>query len=147
MLYESLGVCSVSGSPQEKLPTLFDAAFDESIIGGDLIAEVRVSTVRRAIANLVSNAAGFGEHVAISVRRNGSRIEIIVDDDGPGIPKDQIEEALKPFSRLDESRNQNRKGVGLGLAITRDVARNHGGELRLGDSPMGGLRAVLSLPG
>lgn len=114
---------------------------------GDLIADVRVSTVRRAIANLVSNAAGFGEHVTVSVRRNGGRIEIIIDDDGPGIPKDQIEEALKPFSRLDESRNQNRKGVGLGLAITRDVARNHGGELRLSESPMGGLRAVLSLPG
>lgn len=112
-----------------------------------LVADVRASTVRRALSNLINNAASFGERVSVSLRRTKNRIEIIVDDNGPGIPKDQYDEALKPFSRLDESRNQNRKGVGLGLAIARDVARNHGGDLRLDESPLGGLRAVLSLPG
>jgi len=113
----------------------------------NLIADVRATTVQRAIENLVGNAASFGDQVAVSVRRARNRIEIIVDDNGPGIPPDQYDEALKPFSRLDESRNQNRKGVGLGLAIARDVARNHGGELRLDESPLGGLRATVSLPG
>lgn len=113
----------------------------------ELIADVRASTVERAVSNLVGNAASFADQVAVSVRKTKTRVEIIVDDNGPGIPEDQYDEALKPFSRLDESRNQNRKGVGLGLAIARDVARNHGGELRLGESPLNGLRAVLSLPG
>ncbi len=113
----------------------------------DLIAQVRIAAVQRALSNLIENAAGFGDKVAVSLRRTKHRIEIIVDDNGPGIPKDQRDEALKPFARLDESRNQNRKGVGLGLAIARDVARNHGGDLRLDESPLGGLRAVLSLPG
>lgn len=109
-------------------------------------ADVRPGTVRRCLSNLIGNAVDFGDHVAVSLQRNGSRLEIFVDDDGPGIPEDQIEEALKPFNRLDESRNLNRKGVGLGLAIARDVARSHGGDLRLSESPMGGLRAKLSLP-
>ncbi|MHA6289333.1 ATP-binding protein [Maricaulis sp. CAU 1757] len=114
---------------------------------GPLDAEVRPSAVRRALSNLVANAMSFADHVEVSVVRAGPRIELRVDDDGPGIDEADFEEALKPFSRLDESRNQNRQGVGLGLAIARDVARNHGGELRLARSPLGGLQATLSLPG
>jgi len=113
----------------------------------DLFAEVRAVTVQRALENLIGNATSFGNSVRVTVARAGSRIEMSVEDNGPGIPEDQYDEALKPFNRLDESRNQNRKGVGLGLAIARDVARNHGGEMRLGRSDLGGLKATLSLPG
>jgi len=108
----------------------------------------RPTALKRALSNLVMNAAAHGEHVSISARGLPSRgVEIAVDDDGPGIPEDRFEEAFTPFSRLDESRNQNAKGVGLGLAIARDVVRGHGGDLTLDRSALGGLRAVIRLPG
>lgn len=117
-------------------------------IDPDLSATARPNALRRAISNLVMNAAAHGEHIEVAARRlpSGS-LEIAVDDDGPGIPAEQYEEAFKAFARLDESRNQNTKGVGLGLAIARDVARGHGGDIVLERSPLGGLRAVVRLPG
>ena len=114
----------------------------------ELTVEVRPNALRRALSNLLMNAAVHGERVEIAAEpRLSGGVDVTVDDNGPGIPPDQHEEAFKPFSRLDESRNQNRKGVGLGLAIARDVARAHGGDIRLERSPLGGLRAVLRLPG
>jgi two-component system osmolarity sensor histidine kinase EnvZ len=114
----------------------------------DLTARVRPQALKRALSNLVMNAAVHGEHVEVAARaRAQGGVEIVVDDDGPGIPADRYEEAFKAFGRLDESRNQNTKGVGLGLAIARDVARGHGGDIVLDRSPLGGLRAVVRLPG
>jgi two-component system osmolarity sensor histidine kinase EnvZ len=115
---------------------------------GSLAANVRPNAFKRALSNLVMNAAVHGEHVAVAARVGAAGgVEILVDDDGPGIPPDRYEDAFKPFSRLDESRNQNEKGVGLGLAIARDLARALGGDVTLDRSPLGGLRAVVRLPG
>ena len=122
----------------------------EVTVSGDanLTTRVRPNGLKRALANLVMNAAVHGEHVAVSFEsRSDGGVEIVVDDDGPGIPEDRHEDAFKAFNRLDESRNQNEKGVGLGMAIARDVARGHGGDIVLGRSPLGGLRAVVRLPG
>ena len=116
--------------------------------GPDLMAAVRPNAFKRALSNLVMNAAAHGERIEVEARRSaGGGVEILVDDNGPGIPPERYEEAFRPFSRLDEARNQNEKGVGLGLALARDMARGHGGDVTLDRSPLGGLRAVVRLPG
>lgn len=113
----------------------------------DLSATVRAQAIRRAVNNLLDNAATYGKTVHLTARAMGPQIEITVDDDGPGIPPHLREEAFRPFRRLDEARNQDAGGgVGLGLSIARDIARAHGGDIILSDSPMGGLRARLVLP-
>lgn len=102
--------------------------------------------LKRTITNLISNALKYGDTVQVTLVDGPRAIEVHVDDDGPGIPKDRHEEAFRPFSRLDEARTQNASGTGLGLTLARDTARAHGGDLRLSDSPLGGLRASLRLP-
>ncbi|MGF1503267.1 MAG: ATP-binding protein [Paracoccaceae bacterium] len=109
---------------------------------------LRRGAVKRCLGNLVGNAARHGARTALSVRVTARFVEYVVEDDGPGIPPERREEALRPFVRLDESRNQNQgAGVGLGLAIALDIARSHGGSLSLDASErLGGLRATLILP-
>jgi two-component system osmolarity sensor histidine kinase EnvZ len=113
---------------------------------GDTITPGRGRALRRCLANLIDNAAAHGDKVCVSVTGEADAITVAVDDNGPGIPEDLYEEAFRPFSRLDATRSRNQKGVGLGLAIARDVARSHGGDIRLSTSPLGGLRAALRLP-
>lgn len=110
----------------------------------DLIG--RPGLIRRAVSNLISNGQGFASHVEIDIIKGPHMAELIVDDDGPGIPEGQRDEAFKPFHRLDDSRNQNVPGTGLGLSLARDTARQHGGDIRLENSPLGGLRVRLRLP-
>ena len=107
---------------------------------------LRRDAIKRALTNLTDNAARHGERVKLAVARTNDMIEIAVEDDGPGIPEAQRDSVFKPFFRLDSSRNPDTGGVGLGLTIARDVVRNHGGDLVLGESAMGGLRASARLP-
>jgi two-component system osmolarity sensor histidine kinase EnvZ len=107
---------------------------------------VRPAAFKRCLANLVSNAARFASSVAIVGYRDHRWLTVTVDDDGPGIAPEMREEVFKPFLRLDDARNQDEGGTGLGLAIARDIARSHGGDITLGDSPLGGLRATVRVP-
>ena len=112
------------------------------------VVTVRPHAFKRCLSNLVSNAARFADAIAITGRRDHRWLTITVDDDGPGIPVQLREDVFKPFLRLDDARNQDEGvgGAGLGLAIARDIARSHGGDITLGDSPLGGLRATVRIP-
>lgn len=112
----------------------------------DLELPLRVNAFKRCIGNLIGNAARYGKRVGVRAARRGEFMEIVIDDDGPGIPPDKREDVFKPFFRLESSRNPVTGGIGLGLTIARDVVRSHGGEIELMDSPMGGLRVRIHLP-
>ena len=111
-------------------------------------ATFRSDSMRRAVENLIGNAVRYGDRAEVEAALGPSYFRISVEDDGPGIPAAKREEALKPFTRLDPARNQNRgQGVGLGLSIAADIARAHGGQLRLGEGErLGGLRAEIVIP-
>jgi two-component system osmolarity sensor histidine kinase EnvZ len=111
------------------------------------VVMLRPMALRRAVENLIGNAVRYGTRAEVSVRLGEKSLRIRVEDDGPGIPAEQRDEAMKPFARLDEARNQNKgTGVGLGLAIAADAARAHGGVVRLGTSEtLGGLCADIVL--
>jgi len=113
-----------------------------------VLIEMRPLALRRALENLVNNAVRYGEKARVSVELLETAVRFRVEDNGPGIAPEQREQAMKPFARLDASRNQNEgSGVGLGLAIAADIARSHGGTLRLGESEIfGGLSAEIVLP-
>jgi signal transduction histidine kinase len=106
----------------------------------------RPQALRRCVGNLIDNAVRYGKRARVRVRDDGKRLEIVVADDGPGIPPDKVEQVFEPFFRLDASRSRESGGVGLGLSIARDIARGHGGSLTLRNRPEGGLEAILSLP-
>ena len=114
--------------------------------GTDLKAVLRPNAMRRCVTNLVDNAGRFGNRVDVSASQSGDVLAIVIDDDGPGIDEDHREEVFRPFYRLESSRNPETGGSGLGLAIARDVARGHGGDVVLSQSPQGGLRAEVRLP-
>ena len=116
------------------------------VFHGESVVTVRPAAFKRCLANLVSNAARYASNISITGHRDHRWLTVTVDDDGPGIPLGMREEVFKPFLRLDHARNQDEGGTGLGLAIARDIARSHGGDITLGDSPLGGLRATVQIP-
>jgi signal transduction histidine kinase len=110
------------------------------------VAPVRPVLIRRALRNLVGNALQYGGNAKISIERIGAGIRILVDDNGPGVPADQLDTIFEPFARAESSRNKASGGTGLGLTIARAIARAHRGDVRLENRAAGGVRAVLTLP-
>ncbi len=137
------------------IPTLLETLRQESerlghethvTYAGEPIATVRPDAFKRCLANLLGNALRHGEKISLEGSCDQKFLLIHVDDDGPGIPSDSREKVFRPFVRLDEARNQDEGGAGLGLSIARDVARAHGGDVYLTKSPTGGLRASVRVP-
>jgi two-component system osmolarity sensor histidine kinase EnvZ len=107
---------------------------------------LRPIAIRRCVKNLVENAIRYADRVDIRATTHGDQAWIAIDDDGPGIPVEEREAVFRPFHRLERSRNPSTGGVGLGLAIARDIILSHGGDIELGDAPTGGLRVLIRLP-
>ncbi len=112
----------------------------------EYLLPVRPNALKRCLVNLISNARRHGDHVWLTTAPDDHGIDILVDDDGPGIAPADRDRVFRAFVRLDPSRNPSTGGVGLGMTIARDVARSHGGDVRLETSPQGGLRVRLHLP-
>ena len=107
---------------------------------------IRLNSIKRCINNILSNSLKFSKKVEISCNKKKDYVEIIIDDDGPGIPKSERKKVLQPFYRVEASRNRNTGGIGLGITIAADIINNHGGNFLLEQSPLGGLRAKIYLP-
>jgi len=107
---------------------------------------IRLNTIKRCLINLIDNGLFYGKKVEIITKKTISDLIIFIDDNGPGIPKKEYQNVMKPFYRIDKSRSQNKSGVGLGLSIANDIIHSHGGNISLDKSPLNGLRVRISLP-
>jgi signal transduction histidine kinase len=108
---------------------------------------VRPVALKRALANLVSNAESYGGSARVTmVPPEGGTVAVTIEDDGPGIPIEEMDRVFEPFHRLEQSRNRETGGVGLGLPIARNMLRAHGGDVVLKNKPEGGLKAIVTLP-
>jgi len=119
--------------------------------GASIVAELRPMAFKRALINLLENAVAYGHCARINLQSLRQKVEITIDDDGPGIPPEQAEQVFAPFYRIELSRNRRTGGVGLGLATVRSVIRSHGGDVTLSNRPQtpgddGGLRVTILLP-
>jgi len=112
----------------------------------NLEINIRPNSIKRCLTNLIDNGLSYGKKVAILTNKIKQNLLIIVDDDGPGINKNEYQNVMKPFYRIDKSRSQNKSGVGLGLSIANDIIRSHGGNISFDKSPLNGLRVKISLP-
>ncbi len=106
----------------------------------------RASSLTRCFENVIQNGLTYGKKVYVKIQKGTNIVTIFIEDDGPGVPEDQYKNVLKPFVRLDKSRNLNQSGVGLGLAIVEDIINSHGGNIQLGKSQYKGLQVKISLP-
>jgi two-component system osmolarity sensor histidine kinase EnvZ len=106
----------------------------------------REQALRRAITNVIENAFHYGKTIAVKLESDNKYLELSVEDDGPGIPADKRDDVFKAFYRVEESRNKETGGVGLGLSIAKDVFVSHGGTIQLSDSELGGLRVLMTIP-
>jgi signal transduction histidine kinase len=111
-----------------------------------IIYDCQPAALKRAVRNLLDNAVKYGKYGTVQIRRAPKAVEIVINDEGPGIPEPELARVLEPFYRLDESRSRETGGVGLGLAIAQSIVQTHGGTLSLSNRPTGGLRATIALP-
>ena len=111
-----------------------------------LIHDCQPNALKRALTNLLDNAVKYGNRAHATIATAGKALEITIDDEGPGIPDAELPKVFQPFYRVEDLRNRDSGGAGLGLAIAQSIVQAHGGELSLANRPGGGLRAIIKLP-
>jgi two-component system osmolarity sensor histidine kinase EnvZ len=121
-------------------PNLFFICEDE------IVLVARKNALKRCFNNIIENGLSYGKNIHINISKTKSRMNVLIEDDGPGIPINEFKNVFKPFYRLDKSRNLNQSGVGLGMSISEDIIRSHGGNIQLGESKHKGLLVKISLP-
>lgn len=141
---ETTDLSQLAGTVAEEFRLRSDDVFVSP--SAPVLGACRPVALKRAVRNLIENAVRYGGNAHVSVRRDRDAAVIAIEDDGPGIAAEKIEEAFKPFVRLEESRSAETGGMGLGLSIARSVAIAHGGSLTLANRPEGGIRAEIRLP-
>lgn len=159
MIAETLAFAGDDASREKRVPTdlaamlasicddLSDAGRSAGYAGpARLVATCQPTALRRAFTNLIENAATHGNAAHVTLADKGGMVEVVVADEGPGIPEDELEKVFAPFYRLERSRSRDTGGVGLGLAVTRTIVRAHGGDVRLANAATGGLIATVALP-
>ena len=124
----------------------YDESRYELILGETIILEGRKNLMKRCILNIIGNGLAYGDKIVIEIRKSLNRAVITVEDNGPGIPKSEYSNVFKPFYRIDKSRGLNKDGVGLGLSISQDIIKSHGGNISLSESRFKGLLVKISLP-
>jgi two-component system osmolarity sensor histidine kinase EnvZ len=106
----------------------------------------RKNLIQRCINNLIDNSLKYGKKIVVKIKKQNSNIIISIDDDGPGIPKSEYQNIIKPFYKIDKSRSDSKSSVGLGLTISSGIAKSHGGDINFEKSKLGGLQVRISLP-
>ena len=124
----------------------FDKNKFELITGQTIIIEGRRNLIKRCIQNIIDNGLTYGKKILIEIKKTINGVVIIIEDNGPGIPKHEYLNVFKPFYRVDKSRGLNKAGVGLGLSIAQDIVKSHGGNISLSESRFKGLLVKISLP-
>ena len=124
----------------------YDESRYELILGETIILEGRKNLMKRCILNIIGNGLAYGDKIVIEIKKSLNRAVITVEDNGPGIPKSEYLNVFKPFYRIDKSRGLNKAGVGLGLSISQDIIKSHGGNISLSESRFKGLLVKISLP-
>ena len=124
----------------------YDASKYELTISDDMEIQGRKNLIRRSVSNVIENGLSYGNKVFVEIKKSVSNAIILIDDNGPGIPTKEYQNVFKPFYRIDKSRSLNRSGVGLGLSISQDIVKSHGGNIVLSESKNKGLSVKITLP-
>ena len=115
-------------------------------ISQNILFHGKKTLINRCISNLLDNAVKYGKNIKVNLKKSNNNIILLIDDDGPGIPKNEYENVFKPFYKIDKSRNETKSSVGLGMSIASDIIQSHGGNIKLEKSILKGLRVKITLP-
>ena len=124
----------------------FDRSKYEFKVSENVNINGRKNLLRRSLTNIVENGLSFGDKIYVEIKKSVGNAIVVIEDNGPGLPKKEYENVFKPFYRVDKSRSLNRSGVGLGLSISQDIIKSHGGNILLSESKYKGLAVKISLP-